>query len=95
MTISSPPTATLAGVSVRHNASVEGRNRKNTSKGTQEAEERLTTHLIPSASGVTHEWNVQRHSSGASAQYTRNGHPRRHMRIGAELRHPTLYKPRM
>jgi hypothetical protein len=27
MTISSPPTATLAGVLVRHNASVEGRNR--------------------------------------------------------------------
>jgi hypothetical protein len=55
VTISSPPTATLAGVLVRHNASVEGHKRNNTSKETQEVEERLTSNIITSASGVSNE----------------------------------------
>jgi hypothetical protein len=82
MTISSPPTATLAGVLVRHNASVEGRHRKNAPKGTQEAEERFTSTLIPSATGVTHKWEVKHHSTGAGVEHPRNGHTCRHMCLG-------------
>jgi hypothetical protein len=92
VTVTCLPTATLASVSVCYNAVVEGRNRKSVSKGTQEAEECFTGDLIPSASGVLHEWDVQRHSTGSGAQHSGNGHVRRHMCLGAEFCHPPLHK---
>jgi hypothetical protein len=55
MTITSPPIATMASVLVRYDASVEGRNQKSVSKGTQEAEECFKGDVIPSASGVSNE----------------------------------------
>jgi hypothetical protein len=42
VTITSPPTATLASVLVRYIASVEGRNQKSVSGGNQEVEEYFT-----------------------------------------------------
>jgi hypothetical protein len=69
VTIPSPPIATLASVLVRYNASVEGSNGKSVSKGTQEAEECFKGCVIPSASGVSYEWDVQHHSTGAGVQH--------------------------
>jgi hypothetical protein len=69
VTTTSPPIATLASVLVRYNASVKGSNRKSVSKGTQEAEQCFKAGVIPPASGVSYEWDVQHHSTGAGVQH--------------------------